>query len=993
MPDTSSTPEISLNSFLTTLYPNLSDENLPSTYQPLEPFEHSLTIPISDPAVNTARNNFLTNWKESVEIESSYLTEISRPHQTSSVRKLTSQLEEEKKKAHKATNNTLNQYVYLLVKDKLASTITPETIRDTTKTLKSYILSLNGDENGVNTLVQQLQIVHGKQREFNTELLAVLQREALLQHAGLRKTNTELTKEKEKIDKKWKAAEEKIKEGRDELNKVDQIKKDNVTNLKLLDDSQNHVESLQEQLKEAENYNANGIQTIKDLEEKINILENEYKTAKDNENQLKKALELKEKHVEIVEANSLEANSTLETEKKQLETQLITNQKQIETLSNQVSALKLEIELGKQVIKQITQTKDKTHNNYVTASLQNKKYETEIQDLRDSQEVLENKIVHLELRIQDLKEREKAYHEAEDQYERNFQEIAEKTFETTKFLDELQNFTGRDSLDKSLYTELDTEKADIIKNLQEIIDNLTAQNNSQATTIFKLQKRNTTLKKSRRVSISTMGVGAGASQSGDDDATTSRLTTTLLNTQDTTILDSVTKPIVKVLGELFSREDKKSIPTFKGKSTDKLITEWLKTAEHVARNNDWDDDQKIRFFSDRLKGEALEWHDNYAEEQEDDINYADWKHEIIERFQDSYDLAALRKKFNRLKQKPEENCRTFVSRLTSLYDSLEGKLEKLDDKNKTDVEDALLSTVKKMRDDIKIKTLLQGILPKVKAELYLRMPEDFNDFDQLCKQLFISEQILQNKETNEDKEITAVIAGITHHEKQQDDELTQQKTEIEIIKQELTELGNITKRRQSSQENIATIGAVDQYGSRRTDSADRRPRQEDSRVHFNRPRQERTYTRNQENQNHGYNRGRDNSFSRSREQSPAGNRDTYPRDNRRSQSGRNDQRYQNNSFRESRRLTNYNPRFNNNNRGFRPRSNPGYSNQRKDYNNTPRAWPTVQNNNAYNSRIATNNNQQLAPRDIVCYNCNKRGHIARECWTDMARINDPLRRN
>ncbi|EFX61106.1 hypothetical protein DAPPUDRAFT_340638, partial [Daphnia pulex] len=322
-----------------------------------------------------------------------------------------------------------------------------------------------------------------------------------------------------------------------------------------------------------------------------------------------------------------------------------------------------------------------------------------------------------------------------------------------------------------------------------------------------------------------MGAGAGASQNGDDDANK----TTLTPPQDTTILDNVTKPIVKVLGELFSREDKKSIPTFKGKSTDKLITEWLKTAEHVARNNDWDDDQKIRFFSDCLKGEALEWHDNYAEEQGDFINYIDWKCEIIERFQDSYDLAALRKKFNKLKQKPDENCRTFVSRLTSLYDSLEGKLDKLDEKNKTDVEDALLSTVKKMRDDIKIKTSLQGILPKVKAELYLRMPEDFNDFDQLCKQLFISEQILQNKETNEDKEITAVIAGITHHEKQQDDEITQQKVELEIIKKELTELGNITKRRQSSQENIATIGAVDQYGSRREESADRRPRQDDSR--------------------------------------------------------------------------------------------------------------------------------------------------------------------
>ena len=45
------------------------------------------------------------------------------------------------------------------------------------------------------------------------------------------------------------------------------------------------------------------------------------------------------------------------------------------------------------------------------------------------------------------------------------------------------------------------------------------------------------------------------------------------------------------------------------------------------------------------------------------------------------------------------------------------------------------------------------------------MPEDNKDFEALCKQLIISEQILQSKESSEDREITAVIAGITHHEK------------------------------------------------------------------------------------------------------------------------------------------------------------------------------------------------------------------------------------
>ena len=142
------------------------------------------------------------------------------------------------------------------------------------------------------------------------------------------------------------------------------------------------------------------------------------------------------------------------------------------------------------------------------------------------------------------------------------------------------------------------------------------------------------------------GHGAGGSNSDNNDPQNPQNPQD--PTADTSILDNVAKPIVKVLGELFSREDKKSIPTFKGKSTDKLITEWLKTAEHVARNNDWDEEQKLRFFSDRLKGEALEWHDEYVEEQDHLLNYTDWRKDIIERFRDSFDIATLKRKLQKL---------------------------------------------------------------------------------------------------------------------------------------------------------------------------------------------------------------------------------------------------------------------------------------------------------------------------------------------------------
>ena len=98
MPDISNTTETTLNSLFTTLYPDLSDERPPSTHPTLETFANLHITPITDPEVNTARNNFLINWKASVEIESSYLTETSKPHQTSVVRNLLSQLEEERKR-------------------------------------------------------------------------------------------------------------------------------------------------------------------------------------------------------------------------------------------------------------------------------------------------------------------------------------------------------------------------------------------------------------------------------------------------------------------------------------------------------------------------------------------------------------------------------------------------------------------------------------------------------------------------------------------------------------------------------------------------------------------------------------------------------------------------------------------------------------------------------------------------------------------------------
>ena len=83
--------------------------------------------------------------------------------------------------------------------------------------------------------------------------------------------------------------------------------------------------------------------------------------------------------------------------------------------------------------------------------------------------------------IKDLTEREKTYLETEELYEQNFRDIADKTYDTTQFLEELRNSSD---LNKSLHQELNSKETQTTLDLQNII-NL---NNDQADLIARLQK-------------------------------------------------------------------------------------------------------------------------------------------------------------------------------------------------------------------------------------------------------------------------------------------------------------------------------------------------------------------------------------------------------------------------------------------------------------------------------------------------------------------------
>ncbi len=104
---------------------------------------------------------------------------------------------------------------------------------------------------------------------------------------------------------------------------------------------------------------------------------------------------------------------------------------------------------------------------------------------------------------------------------------------------------------------------------------------------------------------------------------------------------AINTALVEKLGELVSREDRKSIPVYNGTGSGTPLYTWLKEAERVARNNDWNDVQKIRFFGDHLRGDAADWHTEFLENLEQATNYNQWKTSLKNTFQDDHDVKKL----------------------------------------------------------------------------------------------------------------------------------------------------------------------------------------------------------------------------------------------------------------------------------------------------------------------------------------------------------------
>lgn len=123
----------------------------------------------------------------------------------------------------------------------------------------------------------------------------------------------------------------------------------------------------------------------------------------------------------------------------------------------------------------------------------------------------------------------------------------------------------------------------------------------------------------------------------------------------------------------------------------------------------------------------------------------------------------------------------------------------------------LLNDVKRMRDDAKRKILLKGLLPKIKTELWPRVTKEAT-FEDLCKAALNAESIVIQKDLSEDKSV--VVATIQKEQmKEQEKELAQRQTQIDLLKEQNEFLKLIHGKNDSQEkaEEASTVGAVNSH--------------------------------------------------------------------------------------------------------------------------------------------------------------------------------------
>jgi len=214
--------------------------------------------------------------------------------------------------------------------------------------------------------------------------------------------------------------------------------------------------------------------------------------------------------------------------------------------------------------------------------------------------------------------------------------------------------------------------------------------------------------------------------------------------------DDLIKKIAERMTDQNSKEERKSIPHYNGHHNDQSINQWIREAEAVATLNEWKDETKKRYFASRLKGAALNWHIERLQSNPNE-DYKNWKAAIIENFKHPGDIDKLKIKLQNLKQTQNQTTTNFIGQIKSLYHAIYG--EKIPEPGSRQT-----TETKALRDDLLLKILMNGLLPKIKEAMWNGILEPDYDWDQATQAAIEAEKLLTARElSSSNGTVNAVI--------------------------------------------------------------------------------------------------------------------------------------------------------------------------------------------------------------------------------------------
>ncbi|KZR97774.1 Uncharacterized protein APZ42_007170, partial [Daphnia magna] len=241
----------------------------------------------------------------------------------------------------------------------------------TANTLKTEIARHGGEQSKVDDLLQQVKFIHGKEKEFLSGTITVLQKEVLIQQISEKKLLSELKLENSNLNKQFDNIKKKAKSSKYTLSSsLEQLQENNNTLTKSLEKAHTRIKELEN------NQESTTAQTY-----------------------LKSLLKKQEDVIADIEKESQETINQLEKEKKLLIEKLDATKKEVKNTSERIQQLETEIRETKKAFNETQTEKKSLRKNLTDITVKTRDIEKELLEAQAYTTKQQDKISYLESRI------------------------------------------------------------------------------------------------------------------------------------------------------------------------------------------------------------------------------------------------------------------------------------------------------------------------------------------------------------------------------------------------------------------------------------------------------------------------------------------------------------------------------------------------------------------------------------------------------------------